>query len=75
MVLDLCSRQPGDVAGTERGVLTKHIVSKGDSRRLGVPGYRLARKSRWGDLWPAPFSPLSRSASFQEEQDPSARGD
>ena len=55
MVLDLCSRQPGDETATQRGVLVKQVVSKADSQRMGVPGYRLARKSRWGDLWPAPF--------------------
>ena len=55
VVLDLCCRQAGDSAGDQRGVLVKQIITKGDSERLGVPGYRLARKIRWGDLWPAPF--------------------
>ena len=34
----------------------EHVVAKRDlSRRKGNPGYRLARKSHWGDLWPAPY--------------------
>ncbi len=56
MVLKLCSRAPGDAAGSERGVLMEHVVAKRDlRRRKGGPGYRLARKSHWGDLWPAPY--------------------
>ncbi len=56
VVLKLCSRAPDDADGSQRGVLLEHIVAKRDlRRRKGLPGYRLARKSHWGDLWPAQY--------------------
>ena len=68
VVLDLCtaSRPPAPAGdngssairlgadGLEaRGELVKQIVAAADKRAwLGPAGYRLARKARWGDLWP-----------------------
>lgn len=50
MVLDLCSAtfSPG-----AKPCLQQRVVSK-RSHALGTPLYRLARKLRWGDLWPVP---------------------
>lgn len=49
-MLDLCSAG-SDASAKPR--LQQHVVSRA-STRLGMPLYRLARKLRWGDLWPLP---------------------
>ena len=50
------TRRRGAVGGGElrrEGALVQQVVSVGDKRgRLGPAGYSLARKARWGDLWP-----------------------
>jgi ribosomal protein RSM22 (predicted rRNA methylase) len=45
VILDLC---------TADGELSRHIVAKSHAREtaVGRGGYKHARKSRWGDLWP-----------------------
>lgn len=48
MVLDMCS--PGSCADAKPR-LEQQVVTR-RSHRLGTPLYRLARKLRWGDLWP-----------------------
>lgn len=50
VVLDLCS---AGSSASAKPRLQQHIVSRA-SHRLGIPLYRLARKLRWGDLWPLP---------------------
>ncbi len=46
------SRQLG-----EKGVLVRQVVASSDKRSwLGPAGYRLARKARWGDLWPTHYA-------------------
>jgi ribosomal protein RSM22 (predicted rRNA methylase) len=48
VVLDVCS----PAGGAEAKPRLQQQVVTGRSHRLGVPLYRLARKMRWGDLWP-----------------------
>lgn len=45
VIIDLCSAE---------GELTRHIVARSNACQNGVgkSGYRAARKSKWGDLWP-----------------------
>ncbi|BDA42580.1 probable methyltransferase-like protein 17, mitochondrial at N-terminal half [Coccomyxa sp. Obi] len=41
----------------EEGVLVRQVVASSDKRAwLGPAGYRLARKARWGDLWPTHYA-------------------
>lgn len=71
VVLDLCSAgsevQGSEMKGNELagagadgvwggGRLVKQVVAKADRKGwLGSAGYRLARKCRWGDLWPLSY--------------------
>jgi hypothetical protein len=52
VIIDVCCRMEDAPDGTQRGALVQQVVSKGDRRMLGPAGYRIARKARWGDLWP-----------------------
>lgn len=55
MVLDLCSAAwaPYGSVDQRQGRLVRQVVRKRDKEgTLGPAGYRLARKARWGDLWP-----------------------
>ncbi|KAK9843454.1 hypothetical protein WJX81_003461 [Elliptochloris bilobata] len=61
VILDLCTAaRPAHGSGgehtdvrPERGELVQQVVAAADKRAwLGPAGYRLARKARWGDLWP-----------------------
>ena len=49
VVLDMCS--PGSRADAKPR-LEQQVVTR-RSHQLGIPLYRLARKLRWGDLWPS----------------------
>jgi ribosomal protein RSM22 (predicted rRNA methylase) len=49
VVLDVCS--PGSSVNAKPH-LEQQVVTR-RSHRLGIPLYRLARKMRWGDLWPS----------------------
>jgi ribosomal protein RSM22 (predicted rRNA methylase) len=67
VVIDLCSaratppnmpNQSGGAPDVDRspsgGILLQQTISGADKKGwLGPAGYRLARKVRWGDLWPA----------------------
>ena len=54
VLLDVCTACGPDSAPASQGALLQQVVAAADRRRwLGPAGYRLARKSRWGDLWPA----------------------
>ena len=56
------NRMPGHVHKDSRqldeeGVLVRQVVASSDKRAwLGPAGYRLARKARWGDLWPTHYA-------------------
>ena len=57
IIMDVCSSRPHatdpDAVDTSNGHLVRQIVATTDKRTwLGPGGYRLTRKSRWGDLWP-----------------------
>ena len=57
IIVDICSpeQDPTTESGvdTSQGHLVRQIIATTDKRTwLGPAGYRLARKSRWGDLWP-----------------------
>lgn len=55
IILDVCSPQMdgGEAVNTLHGHLVRQVVATTDKKTwLGPGGYRLARKSRWGDLWP-----------------------
>ncbi len=55
IILDVCSPQMhgNEVVDTSHGHLVRQVVATTDKKTwLGPGGYRLARKSRWGDLWP-----------------------
>eukprot|EP01025_Chloroclados_australasicus_P032825 TRINITY_DN3334_c2_g1_i1.p1 TRINITY_DN3334_c2_g1~~TRINITY_DN3334_c2_g1_i1.p1 ORF type:complete len:891 (-),score=127.73 TRINITY_DN3334_c2_g1_i1:769-3105(-) len=44
------------------GVLQKHVITKTDRKKywFGKAGYRMARKARWGDLWPIYYNSNDR---------------
>lgn len=70
VVLDLCSAAaPGSSSdgGPQHGVLLRQVVSRAASQRDagGTAAYRLARKLRWGDLWPHHYQ-----AAFRAEAPP-----
>ena len=55
IILDVCSPQMhgSEAVDTSHGHLVRQVVATTDKKTwLGPGGYRLARKSRWGDLWP-----------------------
>lgn len=57
IILDVCAplnhETNADAVDTAHGHLVRQVVATTDKRTwLGPGGYRLARKSRWGDLWP-----------------------
>eukprot|EP00887_Chlorella_sp_A99_P000173 scaffold13.g173.t1 len=72
VVLDLCAAassqggEPQKRAGQQReqGRLLRQTVTRGASRRGagGAAPYRLARRLRWGDAWPAHFQGLFPAA-------------
>jgi hypothetical protein len=63
VVLDLCVAAPGGRSGD----LERHIVAHSDRLRpwLGPAAYRLARHSRWGDLWPSVYHKNFRVRRWQ----------
>ena len=57
IIVDVCSPQQDESASsgvnTSQGHLVRQVIATTDKRTwLGPAGYRLVRKSRWGDLWP-----------------------
>ena len=57
IIIDVCSPREhetdADAVDTSHGHLVRQVVATNDKKTwLGPGGYRLARKSRWGDLWP-----------------------
>ena len=57
IIIDVCSPREhetdADAVDTSNGHLVRQVVATTDKKTwLGPGGYRLARKSRWGDLWP-----------------------
>lgn len=57
LIVDVCSSREhatdADAVDTSHGHLVRQVVATTDKKTwLGPGGYRLARKSRWGDLWP-----------------------
>ena len=56
VILDVCSaRRSAAGSSTAEGEILQQVVGKADVAWAGVKGYRLARKTRWGDLWPSFF--------------------
>jgi len=55
-----------------RGELVQQVVAAADKRAwLGPAGYRLARKARWGDLWPRWYEDraITVRGGFREPQE------
>lgn len=57
IIVDVCSPQQDESASSgvnaSQGHLVRQVIATTDKRTwLGPAGYRLVRKSRWGDLWP-----------------------
>jgi len=55
IILDVCSPQMhgNEAVDTSHGHLVRQVVATTNKKTwLGPRGYRLARKSCWGDLWP-----------------------
>lgn len=57
IIVDVCSSREhatdADAVDTSHGHLVRQVVATTDKKTwLGPGGYRLARKTRWGDLWP-----------------------
>lgn len=50
VILDMCVATPDQKSGQ----LERHIVAHSDRKRpwMGPAAYRLARRMKWGDLWP-----------------------
>lgn len=51
VILDVCVATPDQKSGQ----LERHIVAHSDRKRpwMGPAAYRLARRLKWGDLWPS----------------------
>lgn len=83
VVLDVCSALPAEAGGgaataaagrepqRPQGVLLRQVVSRAAARRQagGTAPYRLARRLRWGDLWPAHYQ-----RSFKAAEPPAGGG-
>ena len=56
VILDVCAAKR-TAAGQlpSEGQLLQQVVGKADIAWAGAKGYRIARKARWGDLWPTFF--------------------
>lgn len=56
VLIDVCSAvdEHGESLGGGRGTILRQVVSKGASKTWvgGTAPYRLARRARWGDVWP-----------------------
>lgn len=70
VVVDLCSAADASGSGQE-GMLLRQVVSKAAAKRDvgGTAAYRLARRLRWGDLWPHHYQ-----QSFRAEEAPMGGG-
>lgn len=77
VVLDLCSAgQREGVTDHSRGVLLRQVLSRSErDGLLGPMGYRLARKARWGDLWPLSYQRVATRLAEPPERpgDPPSR--
>ncbi|GMH39551.1 hypothetical protein BSKO_07449 [Bryopsis sp. KO-2023] len=60
VILDVCTSSCGSQSGplaNQKGKLQRHIVARSDMKSfMGRAGFRMAKKSRWGDLWPTYFN-------------------
>ena len=74
VMLDICSAAPdgsahggsdgsGRHGGGGGGMLLRQVVSRAAAQRDagGTAAYRLARRLRWGDLWPADYQSRFRA--------------
>ena len=69
IIIDVCSSQEHDTdpdsVDTSHGRLVRQVVATTDKKSwLGPGGYRLARKSRWGDLWPKYYQDYALTHKF-----------
>ncbi|KAK9817094.1 hypothetical protein WJX72_009470 [[Myrmecia] bisecta] len=56
VMIDVCAAHDDDSGTGAQGVLLNQIVGRADRQTwLGPRGYRFARASRWGDLWPTHY--------------------
>ena len=56
VILDVCAaKRTGSGQSSAEGQLLQQVVGKADIAWAGAKGYRIARKARWGDLWPTCF--------------------
>ena len=56
VILDVCAaKRTGSGQSSTEGQLLQQVVGKADIAWAGAKGYRIARKTRWGDLWPTCF--------------------
>ena len=69
VVVDVCAaKRTGNVQARDEGQLLQQVVGKADVSWAGTRGYRLARKTRWGDLWPTFFQDHAIVVSRREPE-------
>ena len=71
IIIDVCSPSRhatnAEVVDTSHGHLVRQVVATNDKRTwLGAGGYRLARKTRWGDLWPKYYQDYALTQSTSD---------
>lgn len=69
IIIDVCSSREHatdpDAVDTSHGQLVRQVVATADKKTwLGAGGYRLVRKSRWGDLWPKYYQDFALTHKF-----------
>ncbi|KAL3162830.1 hypothetical protein ABBQ32_009284 [Trebouxia sp. C0010 RCD-2024] len=69
IIIDVCSSREHvtdpDAVDTSHGRLVRQVVASTDKKTwLGPGGYRLVRKSRWGDLWPKYYQDYALTHKF-----------
>ena len=75
ILIDICSPREHvtnpDAVDTSHGHLVRQVVATTDKKLwLGPGGYRLARKSRWGDLWPKYYQDYALTLDLTHTQRP-----
>lgn len=75
ILIDVCSPREHvtnpDAVNTSQGHLVRQVVATTDKKLwLGPGGYRLARKSRWGDLWPKYYQDYALTLDLSHTQRP-----
>lgn len=69
VVLDVCSAmdEKGRYLGGKEGVLLRQIVSRSHSLHVvgGSEPYKMAKSSRWGDMWPAFYQNTFRNIRIE----------